>query len=538
MIKRVEDPLNARGSAIVAVPLKNVSAEEVLTVARPLLGMSEGSNVSEKISVSTDTFGTTIFATGTADNIQKLHDLAEQLDKENSPTAGNVGATETPYIRSHRIIGSDPDTAYQVMQNLLAGMPDVLMCLDSKTNQLIIQARKSEHDLVDKTLKEISGQNESFEVVQLQKLDPETVILAVNKFYGGSSDGKEASATGPIVDGDPLNRTLWVKGSVSQIEQVKNLVTQLEGTSSVESDTLGDKVRMVPLTGRAADRALEQMEVLWGATQNKNKIRIVTPANRQSSSLPKRSVSGELPAARAKATGGSEVGEGVDGDTGLGGSALSPEMLETIRGMLNARGQALNEAAPTNSNENSDKPDANETEPTTEKPSEPATEEPAAEQPAVEPGDKKDLSAAKLKSSRFVLTSVVQQESEKSGESSEKASQEPAPQQPAPQEPAKEPAPAQPAEGSVEAEKKSEEAGTKLASPFDDIIVMRGTNGLIITSEDKKALAQFESLMRMLAEQEATGTGEPTVFYLQYIRAQAASELLEGILNGQSSGGG
>lgn len=540
MIKRVEDPLNSRGSSIVAVPLKNVSAEEVLTVARPLLGMSEGSNVSEKISVSTDTFGTTIFATGTADNIQKLRDLAEQLDKENSTTAGNVGATETPYIRSHRIIGSDPETAYQVMQNLLAGMPDVLMSLDSKTNQLIIQARKSEHDLVEKTLKEISGQNESFEVVQLQKLDPETVILAVNKFYGGSSDGKEASATGPIVDGDPLNRTLWVKGSVSQIEQVKNLVTQLEGTSSVESDTLGDKVRMVPLTGRAADRALEQMEVLWGATQNKNKIRIVTPANRQSSSLPKRSVSGELPAARTKAMGGSEGGEGFDGAAGLGGSALSPEMLETLRGMLNSRGQSLNEAAPTNSNEGekSDKPDANEAEPTSEKPSEPSTEEPAAEQPAIEPGDKKDLSAAKWKSSRFVLTSVVQQESEKSGESAEPATQEPA-KEPAPQEPApQEPTPAQPAEGSVESEKSSEEGGTKLASPFDDIIVMRGPNGLIITSEDKKALAQFESLMRMLAEQEATGTGEPTVFYLQYIRAQAASELLEGILNGQSSGGG
>jgi type II secretory pathway component GspD/PulD (secretin) len=49
-------------------------------------------------------------------------------------------------------------------------------------------------------------------------------------------------------------------------------------------------------------------------------------------------------------------------------------------------------------------------------------------------------------------------------------------------------------------------------------------------------LAQFESLMRMVADQSAS-TGEPTVFYLQFIKAAAAAELLEGILTGQSSGG-
>ena len=526
MLKRVEDPTTARGSAIMSIPLKNVSAEEVLTVARPLLGMRDGANTAEKISVSTDTFGTILFASGTADNIQKLKDLAELLDKENTSTAGTVGATETPYIKSHRISGTDPDTAYQVMQTLLAGMPDVLMSLDASSNQLIIQARKSEHDLVERTLKEISGQNEAFEVVQLTKLEPETVILAINKFFGGSSDGKEASKTGPIVDGDPLNRTLWVKGSQSQIEQVKNLVTQLEGNSTA-TESLNDKIRMLPYTGRAADRALEQVQTLWTATQNKNRIRRVTPAERQVDGLPKRSVNGEIPSVRrsSSATGdaAAPAAEGNGADPGI---QLSPERIEMLKNLLEQRGRGGNEGEAPEAVERGDEPEGQPA-----PPKEPAIkEEPAPKvepAPVVEPeandepapagdddGDNKDLKASKSKKSRVFFTSaIIVQEGDENSPSDVPATTPPASEKTAPAAAADE----NPGAGS-------------------DIVVIEGPNGLIVTSEDPKALAQFESLMRMVAEQSAA-TGEPTVFYLQYIKAAAAAELLEGILTGQSSGG-
>jgi len=514
MIKRTEDPSTARGSTITTVPLKNISAEEVLMVARPLLGLKEGENVSEKLSVSTDTFGTTIFATGSMDNVQKLKDLAEQLDKSGSTETSNVGATETPFIKSHRIMGTDPDTAYKVMQNLLAGMPDVLMSLDAKSNQLIIQARKSEHDLVEKTLKEISGQNENFEVVPLQKLEPETVILAVNKFFGGSGDGKEASATGPIVDGDSVNRTLWVKGSAAQIEQVKNLVTQLEGNST-ETEKLGDKVRMLPLTGRAADRALEQVEALWQATQNKNKIRVVTPATRGASSLPRRSVSGEVP---SRTRGGEE--------DNFGTSRVTPEMLQRLEklraeaAMQDGEGAVLESEVPVDEGNRG------------EKNQEGAPQPPVAEEPQVpateKQGDAKDdkKAAVRLSRARFVFTSALVQPPAESENAEAEKKDEAA---------VKEGESATTPAADKNAEEKTEEPAVE---GNQDIVVMRGPSGLIITSEDPKALAQFEGLLRMLADQAATGTGEPTVFYLQYIKASAAAELLEGILTGQSSGGG
>ncbi len=63
MLERAETPDSGRGSKIVTITLKHVTAEEVLAVARPLLGLKDDSNQSEDFSVSTDTFGNVLFAT-------------------------------------------------------------------------------------------------------------------------------------------------------------------------------------------------------------------------------------------------------------------------------------------------------------------------------------------------------------------------------------------------------------------------------------------------------------------------------------------
>ncbi|MGN6544737.1 MAG: secretin N-terminal domain-containing protein [Aureliella sp.] len=76
-----------------------------------------------------------------------------------------------------------------------------------------------------------------------------------------------------------------------------------------------------------------------------------------------------------------------------------------------------------------------------------------------------------------------------------------------------------------------------------DIVIMPGPGGLIITSNDGQALAEFDNMLRMLVDQTATNSLEPTFYWLKYIRAAAAKELLESILSGtasssSSSGGG
>ncbi|MGA2255770.1 MAG: secretin N-terminal domain-containing protein, partial [Thermoguttaceae bacterium] len=65
------------------------------------------------------------------------------------------------------------------------------------------------------------------------------------------------------------------------------------------------------------------------------------------------------------------------------------------------------------------------------------------------------------------------------------------------------------------------------------IVVMRGRNGLTISSEDLEALDEFERLLS--APGDGASEGHMSVFYLKHAKAQAAAQKLETLLAGGSA---
>ncbi len=431
-IQRAEDPTSSRGASIQTFPLKHINAEEVLAVARPLLGLEEDSNISDEISISTNTFGTTMYAKGAADKIQNLRDLVEQMDQVPEEAESSVGQVEVPVLDRHKVVGIDIQLAYEVAAQLLVGSPDVKLAQDPVAKQLVLMARPSEHDLIRQTLETLAGESSDFEVIQLTRLDPQLAIAAITKFFGLTDDA-DGEGGGPVVDGDLLARQVWVKGSETEVSQIRLLIEKLEENAS-NSDILGDTIRLVPLTGASAKQALSQIERLWETRNSKNRIRILPPpSDSQGPTLPQKSFTAPIPAQRS-----------------------------TNRETSNLR--TRNSRSPSRSQ-------------------------------ASKGGVRDAIPAGRL-------VAFVQEE----GPAEELAADEP-----------------------------EDEAGEG-----SDIMVMQGPGGLIISSEDKDALAEFDSLLRLLADQAALGSGEPTVVYLRNITASAAKELLETVLSGSSgsSGGG
>jgi hypothetical protein len=84
------------------------------------------------------------------------------------------------------------------------------------------------------------------------------------------------------------------------------------------------------------------------------------------------------------------------------------------------------------------------------------------------------------------------------------------------------------------AEGKTENKGTPGAS----ITVIPGPGGLLIASDDKQALDEFESLLNTLASRQFRGGREYTFFYLKYSKASTMASLLGSILGGGSSTAG
>lgn len=413
MIARAENPDSARGSTIKSFPLKHINAEEVLSVARPLLGLEEEANVSEDIKISTDTFGTTIYATGAADKVQNLKDLVTQMDVM-PDAADSPIEIENPVLNRHRVVGVSLQLAYEIVSQLLAGAPDVRLAQDEASKQLVLWARPSEHDLVTKALQEISGESSDFEVIQLKKLDVQLAISAINKFFG-ISDSEDAESGQPVIDGDLYARQVWVKGTATQVEQIRQFLSDLEGNMD-SNNVLGNSIISIPLTGRSAQRALTQAEQLWNQMNNKNRIRFI-----------------ESPSERR-------------GDTGLEERSFAPNV----------------------------------------------DEKEASKVKKERAGDSASLSG--IPNGRFV--------------------------------------------GFPQEAPSASDGSPAAVASSEDIMIMQGPSGLIVSSEDTAALARFEAMMRLFIQQAELGSIEPTVIYLKNIKAAAAKELLETVLSGTASSGG
>lgn len=436
MIKRAEDPDSTRGSTILEIKLEHISAEEVLSVARPLLGISEEAPT-EDLRVATDTFGTIIYATGSKpEKIQKLRDLAKQMDTAPSETLAREGKTELPDVKTHPIRGCNPDQAFQVLSTLLAGAPEVRMSLDTTANNLVVFGRKDDHDLVDKTLKTLAGETSSFEVIQLKSIDTTLAIATVNKFFGLSTTGTPAAGA-PIIDGDIIGKRLYVKGTPEQVRQIRQQIELLEENSA--AGEFGENILFLQVPNRSKDRLMEQVRELWTRSNRTNRLRVVQPS------------SGSAPAA-------------------LDQRSIADEELK--RAKVNSKTVP---EEPVSNSKNPNDPDVT------------------------------------LRSIPFGHLVSAQEGRGELG--------------PANQGPDRSP---------------SDSSAIAEAANDNDVVVMQGPNGLVVTSNDPVALKQFERLMQLVASQSQMGAGEPTIYYLKYIKAPAAKELLEGILSGtsgSSSGG-
>ncbi|MCO6458491.1 MAG: hypothetical protein J5I93_24565 [Pirellulaceae bacterium] len=273
LIERVENP-REEDDAVVEITLKFVTPDDVLTIARPLLGLGEEENISDDIQIAIDPFGGRLFVTGMEDKVKRLKELIPLVDRQSQVTA--TTALEQPQLETYPIRSADPEQVLAVLQTLLAGLPDTRLAIDPVSGKLIAMARPTDHKTIVATLRQLEGLAEMVEVIQLRTLDPQLVVLTINKLFPGEAGAEGTSSL--KIDGDPTTGRLWVRGSSEQVAQIKDLVEKLESSNTLTGDDRGN-VRLLPYTGSAARAALDNLEMMWPAIRPNNRIRMVTPSN-------------------------------------------------------------------------------------------------------------------------------------------------------------------------------------------------------------------------------------------------------------------
>lgn len=467
-IRRVLEDAEQAGGEVVEITLQHRAAEEILALARPLLDLEEGSNANETIRIAVDPFGDRLYAAGDPARISMLRRIVETADKPLLPQGdGEQAPVQLPELRTYQVAAADSSTALDVLQTLLAGLPDTRLTVDPVTGAVIAFARPETHQIIQSTLDKLQGKGTSFEIIQLRRLEPSAALLTINKFFGHTAE----NPAGPTVDGDPVTGRLWVRGTPEEIEVVKSLIERLEAADA--TGPLGDRVRILPYTGQTAADTLQQLEMLWEVAGRKNKIRMLSPSSAAGTStgFPQRSV---------QQTGREERASEP---------AAKPES-----------------AAP--AVRRSEPPEANATR---------LPERPVAANASVLQPDR--ALSERPRDDRGTLTAMQQP-----------------PSPAAAAEPSSEPQSAADAEAEASPARSGEAAAEGAIG--SDIIVSMTPNGLIVASDDSAALTDFVDLMQTLASESGAAGAQPTVFWLKYIKASVASEIVTNVLGGGDSGGG
>jgi type II secretory pathway component GspD/PulD (secretin) len=274
LIERAENPDPSKLGKVQAFVLKHVTAEEVLSIARGHLGIGEDSNTTDAITVSTDTFGNTIYASGRADKIQMLGEIVAKVDIEPSEGGPTSIQVQQPEIETHPVGNFDLDKAYDVLQTLLAGTPNVRLSTETVSKSIVAHAPPAEQRLIRETLAKLNGSAVQFVTIALKRLDPKSVIALLEKMLGKPAEGDaKGGSSAPVISGDTASRSLFVKGTEQQVQLVRSMVNQIEA-SGPDTSMLGDRVKFIPNNGKSTQRTIDNIKMLLEAQKRPIKINV------------------------------------------------------------------------------------------------------------------------------------------------------------------------------------------------------------------------------------------------------------------------
>ncbi len=596
VIEALESPLG-HGGQVKIFPLKYITPDEALPVLRQLLDVPTDKNAAldGSLRFMGDTPGRRILASGRPDKLARIGEVLDTLDVATpGGELANSKLDTTPQLEIYPIVGVSPDSAFQVIQTLLTGMPDVRLSLDAKSGNLIALARPSQQATIRATLEQFQRDARRVEVYQLQFVDPQVAVAAIGKLF---STGPDSGALAPTVDANPASRQLFIRASESQLTQIKSLLQKMGETGMADPGYTDQRnVRVLPLTGRMARSALERIQEIW-PTMHPNKIQVVTPLAPISSVRPADSSETDSAPTPTTHPGPESLREGPPGPTGMReGRPFGPPRMPSHDRMPHgppdgrlpqpATGQSpaarpgvppvtsdpadpakpLPQAAPQSpaKTPNGTPPPATPKSahapvPATDRSSvfhfaaqvqpKPAETQPAQAKPAeVKPAPAKPAEAKPVEPKPATQPAKVIAPSASSPKALPQATvaapatpPKPAEVKPVPAKPAEPPVQvAKPVEPQPKSLSRPEVAAPRVRSQSEPapIIVSQGPGGLMIASQDVEALNAFERLLSTLASGQSTGGREMTVFYLKHAKAVAVAETLEQVLAGGFGGGG
>ncbi|MEZ6134020.1 MAG: secretin N-terminal domain-containing protein [Pirellulaceae bacterium] len=282
------------GTIMKTFALKHVTAEDILIVARPHLGLATGEMIGIDVSLSADLKGEHIFVTGVEDRVKLIEGLVESLDQPDQLLSDEQIASE---LRSHRVAGGNIETVYNVLQTLLAGR-SLRLSMDREAGSIVALASVDIQAEIAATVAQLAAEEADFEVIPLKSVDPYFAISLLEEMLelpSSFDDPDDFPPDTPKIDADPGNMRLFVRAKPQQIAQIRKIVEGLDGKTSGQANGDGawrdsNDLRIIPLGGRTAEDALSTAAKFW----RKDNPILLYPSHDDEQRVPTERVVGEV----------------------------------------------------------------------------------------------------------------------------------------------------------------------------------------------------------------------------------------------------
>jgi type II secretory pathway component GspD/PulD (secretin) len=508
IINAVEQP-GLTNAGVREFQLKYLTYEAAMPTIRQMLGIpAEASGTPDgAMQITRSATEDKMLYRGTAQYAARLEEILRLIDV---PEAAS-GIDGQPQLEVYAITQADPDAVEEALENLLRDDPTVRISTDDENGFLVAIARPSQHATIRATIDQMQQESRDVDVITLTDTDPQTAVLAINKLFGGS--GGEPDPKAPRVDADISSKRLLVRGTKSQVEQIRGMLRKMGETDDGDSAVAKNRqrVRLLPYTGSAARSAIAQIQEIWPSVRT-NRIRVIAPSTTIPTYRPSESIEDTsadeapaAPAARLPSTNSMELLQRLPQIFLNGKQQLVPD---------GPAAEPADEPEKADSSADDDHVTATEAGMTV-----PAT----ADQPreSATPGRIFRFVAGQLDQPETAVTPIQEATAETNPVSSPSDADEPTAKL------SDVPAPL------ARPRNRQDETASSRGAP---IMVAPGPGGVVIASDDLEALDQLEDLLSAVAGRNSTAGREYAVFYLKYSKASMVAEILAAIFGGRAGG--
>jgi type II secretory pathway component GspD/PulD (secretin) len=146
------------------------------------------------------------------------------------------------------------------------------LSIEPRSNSLVAIARPEQLKSIDAALKQITPEERTLEVIQLEVVEPLTAEMAIERLF--SEGTYYHSPHAPSVESDPATQQLIVRATKDQHQKIRDLLIKLGETSLAHSPD-GRRSRVVAFDGDLPV-AIDEIKRVWPTLRN-NPIHVMTP---------------------------------------------------------------------------------------------------------------------------------------------------------------------------------------------------------------------------------------------------------------------